>query len=283
LIAAGLVRAKISRQKRAELFQLKFTTGTATIFPQIQRLLPGETLVVCGGQIVERRHRRALEKRRATVIDYEQANRRIGDVLSESVALHVRSDVPYGLFLSGGIDSSALALLMSRVSSSQVVALTAGFPGSRRPDESEAARRVALAVNAEHHVVDVTAKEFWDCAPKAAAALDDPTADASALPTYLLGKAAKNTNLKVVLSGEGADEVFGGYSRYRRAAWLWGLLARKSRNHGIFNLRIDKSHALENWREGLGAMEKRNRAMPGRRCRHCRPPTAPNGCPTTCL
>ncbi len=256
LMASGLANGHhINPQKRAELFQLKFTTGSETIFSQIYRLLPGETIVVADGQIVERRFRRAIPKGASPTIDYSQASHRIHDILTESVAVHVRSDVPYGLFLSGGIDSSTLAILMSRISPLPVTALTAAFPASRVPDESEAARRVALAVGADHHVVEVSQDDFWRTSPKVAAALDDPTADASALPTFMLGEIARRANLKVVLSGEGADEIFGGYSRYRRALWLWGLLRRKSRTHGVFKVATDKTHALDKWRDGLGITE----------------------------
>jgi asparagine synthase (glutamine-hydrolysing) len=138
--------------------------------------------------------------------------------------VHQRSDVPYGLFLSGGIDSAAIATLMARLNARPVTAFTCGFdaPGAR--DERAQAERVARALNLDWRETSFGEADFWRIAPEVAWALDDPTADYATLPTYKLAEAAKGT-LTVVLTGEGGDELFGGYGRYRRAlrpAWLGG-------------------------------------------------------------
>ena len=254
LIVAGLAGYEIRPRARAELLQIKFTTGSETIFSHIHRVLPGETIVVVDGRVVERRRRNAIPRGGPLKRDYREALRQLDEILSESVALHLRSDVPYGLFLSGGIDSSALLGLMARFSSNPIVALTVGFPGSSAADEREGALRVARSIGAEQHVVEMTERDFWANTPRVAAAVDDPTTDAAALPTFMLGEAAKG-RLKVVLSGEGADEIFAGYSRYRRARWLWGLLSRKSRRRGEFDGLANMNGALNGWREGLNRAE----------------------------
>ena len=256
LIAAGLATNRITPQKRSELFQLKFTTGQETIFSDIRRVSPGETLVIQDGRIVERRLRRALPKQHSEPARGANFLQQLDGILKESVQLHMRSDVPYGLFLSGGINSSVLLSLMARIASKPIIALTATFPDSRAADESAAARRVAKAAGAEHHLVEVTRNDFWKTSPRVAAILDDPTTDAAALPTFMLAGLAKVKGLKVVLSGEGADEIFGGYSRYRRATWLWGLLGRKSRSHGVFDKITSKESLFENWRDGLREAEQ---------------------------
>ncbi len=256
LIAAGLATNRITPEKRSELLQLKFTTGTETIFSDIRRVSPGETLVVQAGRIVERRLRPALEETRSEAAPGASALDRLDRILEDSVRAHMRSDVPYGLFLSGGIDSSVLLAFMTRIASKPIVALTATFPDSRAADESGQARRVAKAAGAEHHVVELTKDDFWNAAPSVAACLDDPTTDAAALPTFKLGALANQLKLKVVLGGEGADEVFGGYSRYRRARWLWGLLARRSRTHGVFDKTPGGAQAFERWRDGLSGVEE---------------------------
>ena len=255
LKAAGLTHSKIVAQKRSELLQLKFTTGQDTIYSDIQRLLPGETLAIKNGQIIGHRSRRALAQDKLRFeTSFEDALVRLDAVLLESVAVHVRSDVPYGLFLSGGIDSAAIATVMARLSNNPIIAFTATFPDYPAANEATAAARVAHAVRAEHHVVGVTQKDFWNFSPRVAAALDDPTTDASALPTYLLAAAAKK-NLKVVLSGEGADEMLGGYSRYRKTRSFWRLLGRrKARSHGLFDSFTD-SDIFPGWRDGLSLTE----------------------------
>ena len=149
---------------------------------------------------------------------------RLDAVLEDSVRVHQRSDVPYGLFLSGGIDSAAIATLMARLNERPVTAFTCGFDAPGAADERAQAERVARALNLDWRETSFDEADFWRIAPQVAWALDDPTADYATLPTYKLAEAAKGT-LTVVLTGEGGDELFGGYGRYRRAlrpAWLGG-------------------------------------------------------------
>jgi asparagine synthase (glutamine-hydrolysing) len=140
------------------------------------------------------------------------------------VRVHRRSDVPYGLFLSGGIDSAAIATLMARQADRPVTAFTCGFDAPGAADERAHAERVARALDLDWRETTFGEADFWRIAPQAAWALDDPTADYAILPTWKLGEAAKDT-LKVVLTGEGGDELLAGYGRYRRAMrprWLGG-------------------------------------------------------------
>jgi asparagine synthase (glutamine-hydrolysing) len=255
LLAIGLASRSLRPQARAELLQLKFSTGANTIFCEIRRVLPGETLVVADGRITERRHRPALNDGSASATNYDDAFNQIEGVLDDTVTHHLRSDVPYGLFLSGGIDSSALAGLMSRLEPKPLVAFTAAFPGTAAADERACAERVARSVGADHHIIEITARDFWNKVPLIAAALDDPTTDAAVIPTYMLASAAKN-QLKVVLTGEGGDEIFCGYSRYYRARRLGGLLARKARLRGEFDGLGQIDGALNGWREHLNIVER---------------------------
>lgn len=258
LITADLVMNRsVNYRSRAELLQLKFTTGEETAFSHIHRLLPGETIVVANGRIVQRQRRRSLPDMRPVKLTYDEAIRKLDEILTESVAVHVRSDVPYGLFLSGGIDSSVLATLMSRSSSTPLITMTASFPDSKAADESKAAQHIAQAVGAEHHIIKMTKEDFWNFTPQIVEAMDDPTTDAAVIPTFMLGKLARSHNLKVVLSGEGADEVFGGYSRYRRNNWLWKLIRSKARTKGVFGSMAHDHGAFELWRERLTRTEEK--------------------------
>ncbi len=260
LLRAGLVAADIDPRRRAELLQLKFTTGAATIFPGIHRVLPGETLVVQSGVLTERSRRAALPQGGPRPIRAATARARLGQVLRESVGAHLRSDVPYGLFLSGGIDSAALLALMHEAAGGTIEAITIGYEEAGAADESREALRLAAALGARCHRIEMDARAFWDEAPAIAAALDDPTTDAAALPSFLLGRAAAGAGLKVTLCGEGGDELFGGYSRYRKAAAPLRWFARRARSHGVFDGALP---ALAGWREGLAAAEAQA-AIPGR-------------------
>jgi asparagine synthase (glutamine-hydrolysing) len=145
LLEAGLVARGIDPRARDELVELQFTTGAETIFPGIRRLLPGETVAIEEGRIVERRRRAALPEGGPEAIDDAAALARLDAALTESVDLHQRSDVPYGLFLSGGVDSAALLALMRRLNDRPVLAFTAGFDDPSAADERASARAAARA------------------------------------------------------------------------------------------------------------------------------------------
>ena len=148
-------------------------------------------------------------------------------VLEDSIRVHQRSDVPYGLFLSGGIDSATVATMMARLNARPVVAYTCGFDAPDARDERAQAERVAHALDLDWNNVSFGEEDFWAIVPHVAWAMDDPVADYACLPTYKLAQEAKK-RLTVVLTGEGGDELFGGYSRYRRAMrpkWLGGRAA----------------------------------------------------------
>jgi asparagine synthase (glutamine-hydrolysing) len=255
LIAAGLAVPAIDAEPQAELLELQFTTRRDTIFPGIKRVLPGETIVVADGKIVERHRRAALPAEGPDEREEAAALEQLEKALLDSVEVHQRSDVPYGMFLSGGIDSSALLALMARLNSRPVVALTAYFPGSQAPDERGAAQAVAKSVGARHIEVDVTATDFWSLLPRVAAAMDDPAADYACVPTYKLAARAREEGLKVVLSGEGGDELFGGYGRYRSVMRPWWLGGRAMRRKGIFDgLGVLRQRTV-GWRDGIAAAE----------------------------
>jgi asparagine synthase (glutamine-hydrolysing) len=257
LLAAGLAPAQLVRQVRNELLQLQFTTGRETIFAGIQRLLPGETVVVARGRIVERHQRAALPSGAPLPVGEAEGIAQLDQILADSVLIHQRSDVPYGMFLSGGIDSAAVLAMMARLNDTPVKAFTAGFSNTGVHDEREQARAMATAVGAEHVMVEFGEVDFWRLLPEIIAAVDDPTADYAILPTYKLARVAREHGIKVILSGEGGDELFAGYGRYRavmRPWWAGGKMARGRGNlEGLGVLRGD----LAGWRDGIAAAEVR--------------------------
>lgn len=217
LVAAGWLTPELNEQSRDELLQLQFTTGADTPLTGVQRVLPGETIVIERGKITERHLIAALPAHAPVVRQPTLALAELDEVLEDAVGIHQRSDVPYGMFFSGGIDSSVLLAMMARLNAEPVRALTAGFPDAAVHDERDHARAIARAVGAEHIQVAFTEDDFWALLPVVTAAMDDPAADYAVLPSYKLAAEASRAGLKVVLSGEGGDELFAGYGRYRRA------------------------------------------------------------------
>ena len=267
---------------REELLQLQFTTGAETIFEGIQRLLPGETLTCADGHVLDRRRVSHMPEGGPENIDEDAALERLDRALEESVDLHQRSDVPYGMFLSGGIDSATLLALMARLNSQPVLAFTAGFDAPGAADEREhaahgGARRSARSTRRSRS----TKRMVWRHLPEIVACMDDPAADYAIIPTWFLARRARQ-DVKVVLTGEGGDEIFAGYGRYQSAMRPWWRGGTRDGARGSFD-RVDvlrRGH-----RAGATASPRRRRrrrtaAVPG--CRRRRRPTSPTGCRTIC-
>jgi len=252
ILASGLVERRERRQGRDELVNLQFTTGAETAFARIHRLLPGETLVVRGGTIAERRRKPALPSGGPLAGTENELLDELDRRLEESVTLHQRSDVPYGMFLSGGIDSAAMLALMARLNSRPVLAFTAFFPGTSARDETDLAEKLAREVCATHVEVPVTEEDFWLLLPEIAAAMDDPAADYAVLPTAKLAMVARSS-VKVVLSGEGGDELFAGYGRYRSVNRPWPFARPMRRKGTLAELGLLRENG--DWRAGMRAAE----------------------------
>jgi len=256
LIAAGLVAPVLRAEARDELLQMQFTTGAETIFAGIHRLLPGEVLTVSDGRVLDRRRHAALPEGGPETIGEAEALARFDAAFAESIDLHQRSDVPYGLFLSGGTDSSAVLAMMARLNDRPVLAFTAGFDVPGVADERDAAAATAAAVGAHHERITVTEAEVWRHLPEIVGCMDDPAADYAIVPTWFLARRARQ-DVKVVLSGEGGDEMLGGYGRYRSAMRPWWLGGRGMRARGTFD-RLDVLRVRPTgWRDGIVAAEAR--------------------------
>ena len=251
---SGLVARALRPESRDELLQLQFTTGAETIFRGITRLLPGESLLCGEGRVIERRRRAAIPPGPPETISEDDALARLDRALMESVDLHQRSDVPYGMFLSGGIDSSAILAAMARLNSSAVLAYTAGWDSAGSADERAHAATVAKTVGARHEPIEISEAMVWRHLPEIVACMDDPAADYAIIPTWFLARHARK-DVKVILSGEGGDEIFGGYGRYRSAMRPWWLGGRVMRARGTFD-RLDILRARPPaWRDGFSASE----------------------------
>jgi asparagine synthase (glutamine-hydrolysing) len=164
------------------------------------------------------------------------------------------------MFLSGGVDSSALLACMARLNERPVRAFTAGFPGTSARDERLHAQKVARAVGAEHIEVEVTQSDFYRHMPAIAAAMDDPAADYAIVPSYLLAREAAK-ELKVVLCGEGGDELFAGYGRYRTVLRPRLFGGRPMRRRGALDGMGILRDTTMRWRDGITAAEQHVRTQ----------------------
>ncbi len=261
---------------------MQFTTGADTVFPGIQRVLPGETLRVVDGLVVDRQRLRALPAGPPEDIGEEAALARLDAALERSVELHQRSDVPYGMFLSGGVDSAAVLALMARLNTAPVLAYTAGFDVPGAADERAQAAAVAAAVGARHELLTVTEAMTWSALPRIVAAMDDPAADYAIIPTWFLAQRARQRR-------QGRAVGRGGRRVVRRLRPISqrdaAVVAWRPRHAVARDVRRAGRVARGRRRAGGTASRRRKRVPPSRAaaaCRWRRRPTWRTGCRTTC-
>ena len=215
-----------------------------TIFDGVHKLPPGHMLVYEAGTLRLYRYWDLLSPREGSDRSVDDDAAALRQLLDGAVRRRLVSDVPLGAFLSGGIDSSAVAALMTRHSTGRVKTFTIGF-AEKSFDEAAHGRRVAALLGTDHHEAVMTAETVWDLVARIGRFLDEPLADASFLPTYLLSRFTRE-HVTVALSGDGGDELFAGYPTYpahRLARLIAGTPAPVLRAARGLAERLPVSHA----------------------------------------
>jgi|AGTN01.3.fsa_nt_gi asparagine synthase (glutamine-hydrolyzing) len=213
-----ITKATLNTSARNALLELQFSPGPETIWNPIRRVMPGEMLIVEEGKVVAKRKQEALPQpmngaSHAVPTNIATALPLLNEVLKESVALHLQSDVPVGLFLSSGIDSNSILTIATQDLEHPLHTFTIGFPDSHALDERADARLFTDNPLITHHEIAFSKDDFWSLLPQVVECFDDPIADYAAVPVFKLASIAKE-HVKVVLTGEGGDEMFAGYESY---------------------------------------------------------------------
>lgn len=254
----------------AEYLTFQYTIGEQTLFKAIRQLLPGHALTVENGDVTIWRY---WDVRYEIDYDHSQAyfKRRLEELVDDSVRMHLRSDVPVGAYVSGGIDSSLMGLLAARHDDSNRKAFNGRFTEFPGYDESHYASVVAQHMNGDLHIADITHEDFRDNIADVIYHLDFPVAGPGSFPQFMVSKLAAQ-HVKVVLGGQGGDEIFGGYARYLLAYLEQCIKAAmdgtyKDGNYVVTiesivpNLRLLREYKplmREFWREGLfGPLDER--------------------------
>lgn len=231
-----------------DFFQFGHVLGPRSIFRQVRSLEPGHVMTVgTVGSVTRRFWKPEVRPRNdLTEADWiEETRRRVFGTVQD----HMLSDVPLGVFLSGGVDSSAIAAGVAKVSGQPFKAFTVGFPGSKI-DETAAAAAIARHLGCEHVVLPIRPETAADVLPAVQRAFDEPTAANSAVPLWYLSRTAAE-HVKVVLCGEGGDELFLGYKRQKWAQRMHRLsplvraLGERAREARIPNLPTRKLNYLK--------------------------------------
>src|SRR3954462_13932766 len=192
---------------------LQYVPEAATLHRGIRRIESGTSFTVAGGELSTKRYFHPTFTPRPVPAGREQElYDRIAAALDESVGKHMRADVTVGSFLSSGIDSTAIAALAKRYNP-DLLTFTVGFE-REATSEVDIAAESAATLGVKHFPVVITAEDFAAAIPEVVWYLDDPVADPALVPLYFVAREARK-HVKVVLSGEGADELFGGYTIYR--------------------------------------------------------------------
>lgn len=213
ILQSGLISATLDEAATYHYFNLGYIPHPRSIYKEISQLPPASQLVCENGQTRISRYWQLARKVEPPGSRAETAER-IRELLDDAVRLRMISDVPLGAFLSGGLDSSLTVALMAARSDRPVKTFHVDF-GESDVSEADFAREVARLYGCDHHEMRIGAdsEEFFRLLTTH---LDEPLADSSAVPTYFVSKLARE-HVTVALAGDGGDESFGGYSRYRRA------------------------------------------------------------------
>ncbi|MEW6729969.1 MAG: asparagine synthase (glutamine-hydrolyzing) [Acidobacteriota bacterium] len=197
---------------------LRYVPGPLTMFKNIFKLQPGHLMIVDENGVEIRKYweldfyERAIRPLREEVDEFHT-------LLKECVQIRLMSEVPLGVFLSGGVDSSAIVALMSELGIAKIKTFSVGYQGDDEISELKYARLVATHFNTEHYEFQVKPAEFQDFMQELVWYMDEPVADSSCIPLYFISRLARQY-ATVVLSGEGADELLAGYTIYQRMLTL---------------------------------------------------------------
>lgn len=191
-----------------------YLPGNETLLKSVRKLMPGHYLVVKGGRVTSKQYwdlRYTSDPRWRTL---DEAAEALGELLKRTVNDHMISDVPVGFLASGGVDSTALLSYAVEETNRKIQTFTVGFSGANFADERPFARLASQRFGTEHHEISMSAGDFRDFLPQYVWHMEEPVCEPPAIALYYVSKLAR-PHVKVLLSGEGGDEAFGGYPEYR--------------------------------------------------------------------
>ena len=213
LFQTGLIQPQLNPAGLADYLTFQFCLGDKTLFRDIFSLLPGHTLLLQANGTLKIDKYWELDLTIDTDHTEEYFRHQLLRLLEDAVRLQLRSDVPLGAHLSGGLDSSTVASMASSLLGSPIETFSGGFLDGPQYDETPFARIVAQHIGSEHHEVFPTADDFVETMPRLIYHMDEPAAGPGIFPQHFVSKLASQ-HVKVVLGGQGGDETFGGYTRY---------------------------------------------------------------------
>jgi asparagine synthase (glutamine-hydrolysing) len=212
LLASGYIRRELNLQAMWDYLTFRYVPQPETIWRNVYKLLPGHTLAIS----MDQRGPHICRYWEIPYTDHEpkrdesELNQEFGTLFLDSVRLRLIADVPVGILLSGGLDSSSVAAAVAEQHNARLSSFSVAFQDSPAIDELPFARQVAERIGTDHNEIVIGQREFCDFLPYFVHYTDEPMADLASIPLYYVSRLARE-KVKVVLSGEGSDEILGGY------------------------------------------------------------------------
>lgn len=233
LLTAGFLDGGVNARAIDEFLAFNYTIGPHTAFSDVQKLMPGHRMTVSASGTRLNQYWDFADIQ-PTTAGFDECYERMVGAIDDAVRVRLMSEVPLGAFLSGGVDSSLIVAIMTKLTQRPVETFTVGYEDAPGVSELEFARTVAAHVGANHHEFILRPTTFVDTVGELVWHMDEPMGDYTTIPLLLISRLAKK-HVTVMLSGEGADEVFAGYSIYR------------------YMVLVERYRSLPTWlREGFG-------------------------------
>jgi asparagine synthase (glutamine-hydrolysing) len=236
LLADPSVERHINPRAVDRFLTYLYLPGDETMFEGIFKLEPGYFLTVCDGQIDKRQYWDLRFDASPPKIDFEEAVAELRALLRRTVKDHMISDVPVGVLLSGGVDSTGVLRYAVEQTDKKIHTFTIGFAGEGFADERPYARLASEKFGTNHHEITMAPEDFRDFLPRYVWHMEEPVCEPPAVALYFVSRLARESSIKVLLSGEGGDEAFGGYSNYRNLLILEKLKSAFGPAKGLLRL-----------------------------------------------
>lgn len=217
LLASNLVPRKISHTGLIDFLSYQTVHAPATILENVSMLLPGHYIHIKDNTSLTKQYWRLDKQQKTSMHSYKETTTNVRELLTQAVNRRMIADVPFGAFLSGGIDSSIIVGLMSQLVQQKVNTFSIVF-GEEKYSEAKYAKIIAQKYQTNHHEIHLKPDHFLELLPDGLLAMDHPSGDG--LNTYVVSKVTKNAGIDMALSGLGGDELFAGYDIFKRAKIL---------------------------------------------------------------
>lgn len=213
LLESGLIERKINPTVLKQFIEFGYVPEPETLVENIKMLEPGHQLILKNSIVTIESFWIPPDQEKGS-LSVDSTIKKTKELLEDSVNLHLQSDVPVGIFLSGGIDSTVITGLASQISKSPIQTFSLGFKENKdQLDETEIASQVSRYFGTKHHEINISGQDILDNLDNIIKSMSQPSFDG--INTYFISKAASDAGIKVVLSGLGGDELFGGYGSFK--------------------------------------------------------------------